>query len=132
MKLVFSGISLMWLGVVTFLSLMNPTYNEVSHFSNSDKIVHFLMYGIMATFFLSRLQLEKSISQSVIFLIAIVATIVFGGLMELAQEFLTTTCHASFGDFIANVIGAMVAAMVYKRWLWKAFGQNIAITVAKQ
>ena len=122
----------MWIGVVTFLSLMNPTYSEVSLFPNSDKIVHFLMYGIMATFFLSCLQFEKGISQPVILLTAIVAAIVLGGLMELAQEFLTTTRHANFGDFIANGVGAIVAALVYKRWLWKAVGQNFATAVVKQ
>ena len=59
MRLVFSGISLMWIGIVMFLSLMNPTYSEVSLFPNSEKIVHCLMYGIMTTFFLSCLQLER-------------------------------------------------------------------------
>ncbi|MGI6478978.1 MAG: VanZ family protein [Salinivirgaceae bacterium] len=132
MRLVFSGISLMWIGIVMFLSLMNPTYSEVSLFPNSDKIVHFLMYGIMTTFFLSCLQLERGISQSVIFLTAIMAAIVFGGLMELAQEFLTTTNHASFWDFVASGVGAIVAALVYKRWLWKAIGQNFATSVVKQ
>ena len=126
MRLVFSGISLMWIGIVMFLSLMNPTYSEVSLFPNSDKIVHFLMYGIMTTFFLSCYELEGVFHNQQIFLTAIMAAIVFGGLMELAQEFLTTN-HASFGIFVASGVGAIVAALVYKRWLWKAIGQNLQL-----
>jgi VanZ family protein len=131
MKLVFSGISIMWLGVVTFLSLMNPTYNEASLFPNSDKAVHFLMYGIMAIFFLSRLQLEDNISQQLVILIAVISVVIFGGILEIAQELFTATRQASFWDFLANGLGALAAAVAYKRWLWTPIGKNFAVAIPK-
>jgi VanZ family protein len=131
MKLVFSGISVMWLSVVTFLSLMNPTYSDASLFPNSDKAVHFLMYGIMAIFFLSRLQLEEGISQHMVLLITVISVVSFGGIMEIAQELFTVTRQASFWDFLANGLGAIAAAVTYKRWLWIPIGKNFAVSISK-
>ncbi len=131
MKLVFSGISLMWLSVVTFLSLMNPTYSEASLFPNSDKAVHFLMYGIMAIFLLSRLQLEDGISQQLVLIITVISVIIFGGLLEIAQELFTATRQASVWDFLANGLGALAAAVAYKRWLWTPIGKNFVVSISK-
>ncbi|MDY0280892.1 MAG: VanZ family protein [Salinivirgaceae bacterium] len=131
MKLVFTGISVMWLGVVMALSLMSISYNEVSLFSNSDKAVHFIMYGILTIFVLSRMQLEEHVSQQVVILVSVSLVIVLGGVLEIAQGLFTVSRQASFWDFTANGLGAVVAAMVHKKWLWNAIGRNFMVSIAK-
>lgn len=131
MKIVFTGISIMWLGVVMTLSLMNPSYTNVSLFPNSDKAVHFLMYGILTIFVLSRIQLEENISQQLVVLTVSVSVIIFGGVMEIVQGLFTVTRQASFWDFLANGLGAIVATSIHKKWLWGAIGRNFSISMAK-
>ena len=131
MKLVFTGMSVMWLAVVVSLSLMSTTYNEMSLFPNSDKAVHFIMYGILTIFVLSRIQLEENASQQIVILVSASVVIILGGVLEIAQGLFTVSRQASFWDFIANGLGAVAAAMVHKKWLWSAIGRNFTISMAK-
>lgn len=132
MKLVFSAISIMWMFVVFIVSMVDLSTNQSSIFPNSDKVVHFLVYGIMTIFFLSRLQLEKNISEVLAITIAIVAATIFGGLMEILQGLYTAGRTASMGDFIANALGAVVASVAYRKWLWEAIQANYAFSIHHQ
>lgn len=126
MKFIFSAISLMWVCIVTILSLMPPVYTDTSLFPNSDKVVHFFMYAIMAVFFLSRMLFSKGITPKMIILVTIISSIVLGGMLELAQEFFTASREASIGDFLANSLGAVFATYIYRRWLWNSACRNFA------
>ena len=121
----------MWLGVVMTLSLMSSTYSEMSLFPNSDKAVHFIMYGILTIFILSRMQLEENISQQIVILVSASLVIILGGVLEIAQELFTISRQASFWDFTANGLGVIVASVVHKKWLWGAIGRNFTISMAK-
>ncbi|HON18962.1 MAG TPA: VanZ family protein [Salinivirgaceae bacterium] len=129
MKLVFSAISLMWMFIVTLLSLADFSSTQVSLFPNTDKVIHFLMYAMMTIFFLSRLQLENGLTEGLVLTIAISSAIIFGGTIELLQEFYSLTRTASIGDFFANALGSVVAAFAYHRWLWGPIQKNYVLSV---
>ena len=75
-----------------------------------DKWTHFVMYGGLACaawFDIHRS--KKQVPTAGKLLLAIVYPILLGGLMELAQAYLTTCRNGDWLDFIANTIGAVIA-----------------------
>ena len=75
-----------------------------------DKWTHFVMYGGLACaawFDIHRSKAQVPTTGKI--LLAIVYPILLGGLMELAQAYLTTCRNGDWLDFIANTIGAVIA-----------------------
>lgn len=75
-----------------------------------DKWTHFVMYGGLACaawFDIYRSKTQVPTAGKL--LLAIVYPILLGGLMELAQAYLTTCRNGDWLDFIANTIGAVIA-----------------------
>lgn len=78
-----------------------------------DKWVHFLMYGTLSliAWVEGRRHSAPGAERSVA-VVAIVVPVAFGGLMELAQAYLTTSRSGDWLDFAANATGVLLAALL--------------------
>lgn len=86
---------------------------DIPHF---DKIVHFGLFFILATFLLSegnKLRKQGELTRFAI-VVALSVSFIYGLTIELLQFYLLPTRSGSWLDFIANIIGAFAAVITYK------------------
>jgi len=81
----------------------------------TDKYVHLTFYFIFTVLWYLALRLRYIVSGSKIRLTIFLMAVVFGVLIELAQEFFTTDRSADVNDAFANSIGSALAVLVL--WL---------------
>jgi VanZ family protein len=101
-------ISILIIIVILVLCFINPSEIPVDvPMTNFDKLAHFLMFmGLSgAIFFDNSFYLKKRVSRKSIFGDSFVFPIVFSGLIEIAQEYLTVYRTGDWMDFLFNVIG---------------------------
>jgi VanZ family protein len=106
---------IIWFTIILLLSLLpSNSFPEVD-VPNSDKLVHTAMYFPMAYLFYLVLKHQNFISffKNYLWLFAVIFTILYGGLLELAQTYLTTSRCGSWYDFIANSLGAFMAWLLF-------------------
>ncbi|MEO0795045.1 MAG: VanZ family protein [Verrucomicrobiota bacterium] len=110
-----------WLGFLWPLALMaaisfasggNPVALPNSFFT-SDKLAHLLVFGLLATACYRAFSPEWSKARRTIF--AITFTALFGLADELHQS-TTPGRYMEFDDWIADVLGAVIAVYVYRIW----------------
>lgn len=78
-----------------------------------DKLAHFLIFGLLATSLL-RIPRVFKMGRAGVFL-TIAAVSAFGGLDEFRQSF-TPGRFVEVGDWLADTLGAIVAALLYFNW----------------
>lgn len=107
--------TILWILVLFWLCSYRPDPNttkidflELIHF---DKIVHFGMFGILA-FLIAHCFSKYSNSSKLI--VSCVVSAMYGGIMEIWQEYLNYR-GADFFDFIADLSGCIIAVLIYKR-----------------
>jgi len=81
----------------------------------TDKYVHLTFYFIFTVLWYLALRLKYIVSGAKIRLTIFLMAIVFGVLIELAQEFFTTDRSADVNDALANSTGSALAVLVL--WL---------------
>ena len=80
---------------------------------SADKGVHFLMHFGFAWLWLSYLQSTERIPKGRLVLLVVIASLVYGICLEMAQEAFTRYRSAEIRDVMANTIGAIVAGVVW-------------------
>ncbi|MDR1788973.1 MAG: VanZ family protein [Opitutaceae bacterium] len=75
-----------------------------------DKVAHFFVFGLVATLILRQLATTRRPA-----LLAVLLTSLYGALDEIHQAF-TPGRDAGVADWIADTLGASVAALVHTRW----------------
>ncbi len=94
-----------------------PRLGDVPFF---DKWVHFVMYGALAlAAWFDLCRSRRALTFGRVFWLAIVLPVVWGGLMELGQAYLTTCRSGDWLDFAANSFGVLIAlplGLVMKRF----------------
>ena len=117
--------SIFIIGVILFLSFFNPPETPLNTVTNIDKVLHFLMYfGFCSVLWIEYFMSHARPQASRLIPWAIIAPILFSGLIEIGQQTLTPTRAADWWDFIANSIGCLTAALfsqlvtrrMVKRW----------------
>jgi VanZ family protein len=93
--------------------LPNTSLLKIPHF---DKIVHFGLFFVLAVFLLSENNRQRKLGgltpQAIATAISVSA--ILGVLIELLQYFYLPTRSGSYWDFLANILGAIVAVGLYK------------------
>lgn len=86
---------------------------DIPHF---DKIVHFILFFILAIFLLSESNKLRKQGELTRFaaVVALSVSFTFGLAIELMQLYLLPTRSGSLLDFIANMAGAIAAVIIYK------------------
>jgi VanZ family protein len=85
-----------------------------------DKWVHFVMYGVFSSclwFDYYRINQDKRFTLVAIIL-AVIFPIITGGLLELAQAYLTTCRSGEWMDFYANSIGVGIGLIIGPTIIW--------------
>lgn len=97
---------------ITILSLAPmPEVKMAEDVPLADKWVHMAMYGSLSLVVWYEHRRKHSSQPSHLFLLvwALAVPVLMGGLMELAQAYLTTVRSGDWWDFVANSIGASTA-----------------------
>lgn len=93
-------------------STQNLTLLNTNILFSPDKLLHFLIFGLLATVILRTKKLRQLRTRDLIVSILIVST--YGILDEIRQSF-TPGRSVELGDWIADTIGAFTAVILYGR-----------------
>ena len=80
-----------------------------------DKIIHILVFGLVATSILRTPRFKDLSLRSM--LTAVLAASVYGACDEFRQS-LTPTRSVEFADWLADTFGAFTAVTLYAKWQW--------------
>lgn len=106
-------LSLLIIASILFLSLFNPPKTRLDDISNIDKIAHVCMYGgLELVIWIEYLRHHENLNWVKILVFGIIAPIVLGGLMEIAQMKLTQGRSGEWADFIADSVGVLIGAAI--------------------
>lgn len=106
-------LSLLIIATILFLSLFNPPKTRLDDVSNIDKIAHVCMYGgLELVIWIEYLRHHSNLNWLRILLLGIIAPILLGGLLELAQMYITQQRSGEWADFIADSIGILIGAVI--------------------
>jgi VanZ family protein len=95
---------------IAVLSLSEQTPDYLPS-SVSDKLLHAIAYCILAFTLVFALEFRRA-SRVLHYVYAFLLTIAYGALIELLQYFCTATRTAEWGDFCADVMGALVGVLL--------------------
>lgn len=106
-KKVYLWVALLWTGAIIALSLMSfsKAPKVITELSSYDKVAHFVFYFVFVFLWGSYFFHTKQIQSKTLFSVFFIA-LIFGGLMEVSQELLTTKRVADRYDMLANFLGA--------------------------
>ena len=93
-----------------------------------DKWAHMVMYGVLTlVIWLEYIKAHRQMRSRRLLLLAFLAPIAMGGVLELMQAYLTTCRSGEWLDFVANSIGAVVGAgcgLLASRLRERSFGRQ--------
>ncbi|MDR1161964.1 MAG: hypothetical protein LBK45_06455 [Tannerellaceae bacterium] len=101
--------------VVIYLSFFKPPIINMHLFDGFDKVAHFCMYaGLSGILWLEFLRNHRKGGLRVrrVIVGAVVCPVLFGGLIELGQAYLTAYRGGDRFDFLANLTGVFVASLI--------------------
>lgn len=101
--------------VVLASSCPMPNYQAVIRLQNFDKVVHFCVFGLLATL-VGRIPWVQRRRPLGIYT-AIVAVSLFGVTDEWHQLY-TPTRSCDVYDWLADTLGSALAVVLYARWTW--------------
>lgn len=105
-------LSILIIGIILFLSFFNPPETPINKVTNIDKILHFAMYfGFCVVLWFEYFKCHKHAEAKRLIPWAIIAPIIFSGLVEIGQQTLTPTRAADWWDFFSNTLGCLAAAV---------------------
>ena len=99
--------------LIPLLSLINPNQlpdASALHFAGMDKVIHMLMYAVLTIAWVFALPVRTHANILWILTLAFLTSL-YGLLLEICQFFFTVSRSMDMLDAVANLAGAMVAAM---------------------
>jgi VanZ family protein len=104
---------IVWGIIVFILSAMPANYfpkvQSFAEWLNPDKIVHLGMYFLLCFFVLRGLEIHHNYQKKDFLLYGMILVALFGGLMELGQCYLFIGRNGNIFDFLANILGCIIA-----------------------
>jgi VanZ family protein len=108
-------LALFWTGIIVFLCLIKSSDLPKVKIENLDKVVHaFFHFVFTLLWFLFFKKQFISFKISKLLFISILFSLFFGILIEILQEFCTTTRRADVLDVLSNFSGALIAFICVK------------------
>jgi VanZ family protein len=120
-KILFA-FSLLYTLFITFLALSERSeLPDVLWWQHQDKIAHTLAYLVLGGLWgLTWLFVRKIKFWNPYFFVIITTSIIYGTIVEILQQTLTTSRTADFWDVIANTMGVILGVVVawysYRKW----------------
>lgn len=105
--------SLFILCAIVYLSLFKPAgLDDMPQIPHLDKVAHFLMYGgFCFILWLEYFRSHYKLNFRKIVLWAIISPILFSGVMEVAQWYITDYRTGDWNDFFFNTLGVLSAGI---------------------
>ncbi len=98
--------------VIGWLSLGTAPSTNLDTVMGIDKVAHICMYfGLSVVIWLEYLKYHDKLNWKRLILFAILAPILYGGAMEIAQMTFTEHREGDWFDFLANSIGVLAGAL---------------------
>ncbi|MDG5768260.1 VanZ family protein [Balneolales bacterium ANBcel1] len=119
LKKAIPPVFVLWTLLMLALTLLPANTIPESSLFSYDKVGHFGMFGGW-TFFLGLYLIVYRERTETSLLLLLIAGVLFGGIIEILQHYIPGNRTASWGDFIANSLGAITACLVLlplKRYL---------------
>ena len=111
-------LSLLVVAAILYLSFFKPPQEKVIHVENLDKLAHFCMYaGFCSVVWLEYFFSHNGVSYKRVFIGAVVAPVVFSGLIEIMQGYLTAYRGMDWYDFLFNMLGVVFALFFAKYFI---------------
>jgi len=108
-------LSLLIILAVIYLSFFKPPTMDMPKFPGLDKLAHFCMYGGLSGMlwfeFIWNHRKEAYIPFLRGFIGASLCPVLFSGIIELLQEYITTYRGGEWLDFLANTCGVLIATL---------------------
>ena len=120
-KNLYLFLGILFIGILTFLSLKETISFTSNFFSFTDKILHFGAY-VLLTFLWGRylMLLKPTYSLKKVLSIVSIFLILYGIIVEVLQTELTKNRVGEIEDVVANVVGIIFGAIVFRYIInWK-------------
>jgi VanZ family protein len=112
LKRVFLYSALFWTGVILFFCLIKSSDIPKVNIQNLDKVIHaFFHFVFVLLWFLFFKKKLKSTNLFKPLTISFVFSIIFGTVIEMLQQFFTSTRSGDSLDVLANLSGAALAVV---------------------
>lgn len=100
--------------VILYLCFMNTQSLPEVHVSNIDKFVHAIMFlGLSGViYFENSFYLKKKISLRTIIIYSFLFPTVYGGLIEIGQEYFSSFRTGDWIDFLFDIIGISLGILI--------------------
>ncbi len=119
-----------WLPVIGYCTLIFvqssfPTYDQLPSFEFSDKLLHFIAYGIMALLFCRAFSATARWRRrkGMLFVLGVLAATVFGLTDEWHQAFVPGR-SAELADAAADFAGSLAGSWIYIQCLHRKLGSH--------
>ena len=117
----FLLLAIIWTVLITVASLVSSSAIPKVNLLWNDKIVHFLFYFFFVVFW--SFALHKNFYLKKYSFIIVVFAIVYGIIIEVLQELLTTTREPDLYDVFANALGAIIGYLGFYCVKYKFFNK---------
>ena len=108
-----SSLLIVAIWVVCLIPVPETPLNDVNLI---DKWTHFVMYGSLTSViwfeYIRRKKKNKTFQWKALLIGGLLCPIIMGGLIELAQRFLTTCRSGELADFYCNSLGVMLGCLI--------------------
>lgn len=99
--------------VVCLIPVPETPLNEINFF---DKWTHFVMYGTLTSViwfeYVRRHKKSKTFRWKALLMGGVLCPVIMGGLIELAQAYLTTCRSGDWFDFLCNSLGVLLGCII--------------------
>lgn len=112
-KFYLLSLALTWTALVSYLCLVRSSEIPVVQIENLDKWVHsffHLVFTLVWFLFFRKKMWAQSILRPLV--LAVGFSFVFGILIELLQNYLSTTRNADYLDVVANIVGSLLGLLL--------------------
>ncbi|MBO7467023.1 MAG: hypothetical protein J6T94_05015 [Bacteroidaceae bacterium] len=105
--------SLLVVAIIIYLSFFTPPPTSLGEITNFDKFVHFSMYFCFCSvIWVEYLRSHSECRTGRMIVGGLLLPILFSGMLELGQAYLTTTRAGEWWDFASNSAGALLSALL--------------------
>lgn len=109
-KNVLLTLACLWTIFIAYMCLANFKRLPTIGIRYPDKYVHVAFHFVFTILWIFYLKAKKANNTS--FVKVILASVIYGSLIEIAQGLFTTTRHADIRDVFANTIGSFIAVII--------------------
>ncbi len=101
---------IVWVSAVTVGSLIPIDGPDIDSFIDYDKVVHVIFYSVMSYLLLRSI----AKNQFKYILLSIILCSSYGAMIEYLQGALDLGRYFDYYDIIANIIGSLIGALIYR------------------